>query len=141
MHTPNVNSRLTILDTQTGSIAQSFPGQPFDEISGAAFDLSTDTLLPSATSVDLCCKSIEELVSFLESAQFEWIGGGVRDLYIQPGTNDLYGITLLGDLVRLDKVTADISVIGSDSIFGTAHGLAFSADGKLFAAEYQRNRI
>ncbi len=70
----------------------------------------------------------------------------IRDLAVQPGTNELFGTARFfsrdglsfssGTLVRIDKTTGALTVVGDNGIFGA--GLAFDpADGTLYRTGFE----
>lgn len=130
-------SRLVTVDVATGAIGHRFPLQPYDQVNGLAYDSSTDTLFAHCrVSPFSSLFTIDRRTgAFSDIGRIDWIGGGIYDLAIHPTTHELFGITLLGDLLRVDKSTAEPTIVGSNAQFRYGHGLAFSPDGRLFASD------
>ena len=128
-------SRLEVIDVATGRVQRQYIKQSFRDISGVAYDQSTNTLFGYARIGSTLVEIDRQTGTFSAVGHVPFLGGGIRDLAIQPNSNALFGITLLGELVRLNKKTAEATVVGSDSQFRFAHGLAFSPDGRLFASD------
>lgn len=130
-----LSSRLAVVDAETGGTSKVFPRQSYIRLSGLTYDLSTDSMFGLSRQSSSLLRIDRGTGSYTLVGRVDWGAGGVRDLSINPINNELYGITLLGELVRLDKETAERTLVGSDSQFRFAHGLAFSPDGRLFAAD------
>lgn len=128
------DSRLAIVDKQTGAIVQWFPQQSDVLIDGMAYDPSTDTLFgfdpgDGLYAIDRATGSFA-LVGSQSSAN---IGG----LAVHPTTFDLFGISVFGgSLWQIDKMSGVTTLIepAADDL-GLAHGLTFAADGTLYASD------
>src|SRR5262245_11908578 len=125
------NTNLAEVNWHTGVVISQFPQHNGFIVDDLAYDPSTDRMFGYAPNSGLY--SINR-----STGAFSLIAGGalnIRGLAIQPTTFALYGISLSGTLFNLNKTTGAATVIGSDSDFGTVHGLAFDALGKLYASD------
>ena len=105
---PNYETHLVAIDL-ANEIIQRFPAQPTYTATALAYDPSTDDFYASALFSD---PSDELLRVDRHTGEFSKIADiqslrGIRGFAVQPSTHDLYGLSLDGDLVRVDKTTGE----------------------------------
>jgi len=125
-------SRLSVHDAETFEQIESFPIQDV-AITGITYDPSTDTLFASSyLQLYEVNRSTGAFVQIGDRPR----GLTVGEIAIQPGTFDLFGLSLAGDLYKFDKQSGALTQIGGDpDLIGFAHALAFAPDGTLYASD------
>lgn len=128
------HSRLSRIDHLNGSVAKCLTLQENVVLNGLTYDPSTATLFGASTSlgdeglftIDANCGAYARVAD---------LDRYLPGLAIQPGTFELFGLTLRGELFAIDKQTGAGSFIGGTGLMHYAHGLAFSPDGRLYCAD------
>lgn len=127
-------SHLATVDKATGAVLETFPNQADRLIDGMAFDPSTDTLFGFDPGDGLY--TIDRATGAY-AAVGSGAGMNIGALAIHPTTFELFGLGVFGGaLWQIDKTSGiPTSIDQTPGELGTAHGLAFSADGTLYATD------